>query len=176
MVKLKIDNSKPVQSDFKGHGAVYHGFADMPDAYGRILTEEKRELEADIVGKMNLKLARTAFTWKWIWDEKTSSWNWDSEIMTSFYAWLERMKKRNVEVALHVGWHCPQDILGNSGFYLMNPNPLAIKGDWEKSVGNYADFVNEVVYQIIEKRGFTNVTTFVMFTEPIYSEERCKFG
>ena len=41
MQNLKINNINPVQEDFWGNGAIYHGYAGMPDSAGRVYNEEK---------------------------------------------------------------------------------------------------------------------------------------
>ena len=56
---LKINNLQPVQENFWGNGAIYHGFAGMPDDACRIYTEQQCDMEADRAADMRLKLART---------------------------------------------------------------------------------------------------------------------
>ena len=162
MKELKIVNSTPVQEDFWGNGAVYHGYAGMPDNSGRIYSDELCVLEAERAAKMKLKIARTFYKW-WAWDEKTNTWDWNNNIMTAFYKWLKRMKDANITVALNAGWCCPGDIDSSSW---NGKSPFTVQGDWEKSVQNYADWVSETVRQLIEIRGFTNIKILVMFTEP----------
>ena len=47
MNNLVIKNSKPIQENFLGFNAVYHGFAGMKDKDGRNFSEELCDLEAD---------------------------------------------------------------------------------------------------------------------------------
>ena len=44
MSNLKINNLKAVQNNFLGSGAIYHGYAGMPDDMGRVYTEEQCEI------------------------------------------------------------------------------------------------------------------------------------
>lgn len=162
MSKLLIKNSIPVQKDFWGNGAIYHGYAGMPDDAGRVYTEEQCEEEARRVGDLRLKIARTFYGW-WAWDEKTDTWDWDNDRMRPFYRWLGRMKEIGVTVALNTGWCSPGDI--NSTCW-NGKSPFTVEGDWEKSLENYGNWVSETYYQLVEKRGFDNVKIFVMFTEP----------
>ena len=162
MQNLRINNVKPVQEDFWGNGAIYHGYAGMPDDAGRVYTEEQCIIEAERAVKMKLKIARTMYKW-WAWDEKTNTWDWDNEIMTVFYKWLQRMKDGGVTVALNTGWCSPGDINSSSW---NGKSPFTVEGNWEQSVKNYGDWVSETVKQLIIKRGFTNIKIFVMFTEP----------
>lgn len=165
---LKIKNDNPIQENFLGNGAVYHGYAGMPDDAGRVYTEEQCNIEASRVADMKLKIARTYYTW-WAWDAKTNTWDWDNAIMTAFYKWLERMKNAGVTIALNTGWWCPGDILSNGH---AGKSPFTVEDDWNASVQNYADWVSETVHQIVEVRGFTNVKILVLFTEP--QNPKCK--
>lgn len=164
MQSLRINNVKPVQEDFWGNGAIYHGYAGMPDDAGRVYTEEQCIIEAERAAKMKLKIARTMYKW-WAWDEKTNTWDWDNEIMTIFYKWLQRMKDGGITVALNTGWCSPGDI---NSTHWNGKSPFTVEGDWEQSKKNYGDWVSETVKQLIIKRGFTNIKIFVMFTEPQY--------
>lgn len=164
MKKLTINNNTPVQSNFWGVNAVYHGFAGQPDKFGRVYTEEQCDIEANRVGNMRLKVARTKYDW-WAWDEETNTWDWDNAKMTAFYGWLKRMKDRNIDVSLNTGWCCPGDILSNSW---NGKSPFRVGDDWEASMQSFANWVSESLHQIVEVRGFTNVKYLNLFTEPNY--------
>ena len=81
MSNLKIKNTNPVQIDFWGNGAIYHGYAGMPDDCGRVYTEEQCIEEARRIKEMRLKIARTFYGW-WAWDEKTDTWDWENETIS----------------------------------------------------------------------------------------------
>ena len=162
MNNIFIKNVSPVQKNFLGNGAIYHGYAGMPDDANRVYSEELCDEEARRIENMRLKIARTFYGW-WAWDEKTDTWDWDNDIMTAFYGWLDRMKKAGVSVALNTGWCMPDDIT-STGWN--GKSPFTVEGDWDASCKKYGDWVSETYYQLVEKRGFTNVKYFVMFTEP----------
>ena len=162
MLNLKIRNALPVQENFLGNGAVYHGFAGMPDASDRVYSDEQCKIEAKRAADMRLKVVRTKYDW-WAWDKDTNTWNWDNDIMRPFYKWLKRMKDANIDVSLNTGWNSPGDILSNSW---NGKSPFTVEGDWEASVRKFGDWVSESVYQIVELRGFTNVKYLTLFTEP----------
>lgn len=162
MKQLRIENTKPVQEDFWGNGAIYHGYAGMPDDAGRVYTEEQCALEAKRATDMKLKIARTFYGW-YAWDAEKKEWNWESERMQVFYRWLQRMKDGGITVALNTGWCSPGDINSSSW---NGESPFHVPGDWEASLKNFGDWVSESLHQIVEVRGFTNVKIFVMFTEP----------
>lgn len=156
MKKFSVDLNNPVQNNFLGLNAIYHGFASMPDSDGRTYSEEWAELEADRAKALGIKMVRTYFKW-YAWEEKTKTWNWENGACKGFYKWLERMKKRGIDVSINTGWHLPKDVYAE---------PFKVEGDWYQSVQNYADWVSETVHQIIEVHGFTNVKYLHIFTEP----------
>ena len=162
MRNILLKNNIPVQKYFEGNGAIYHGYAGFPDECGRVYSQELCDEEARRIENMRLKIARTFYGW-WAWDEKTDTWDWDNEKMTAFYGWLTRMKKAGVSVALNTGWCSPGDINSTSW---NGKSPFTVEGDWKKSCENFGDWVSETYYQLVEKRGFTNIKYFVMFTEP----------
>ena len=163
MQNLKIKNSVPVQENFMGNGAVYHGYAGMNDDAGRIYTDEQCRIEAKRAADMRLKIARTAYEYRWMWNQETEQWDWESHDMKALYRWLTRMKEADIDVALQAGWCSPADIWGTSW---NGKCPFAVEGDYEKSCENYADWISESIHQLIELRGFTNIKYFVVFTEP----------
>ncbi len=162
MLQLKINHTKPVQENFLGVNAVYHGFAGMPDDAGRVYSEELCELEADRVKSMGIKIVRTYYKW-WAWTRK-DGWNWENETMQAFYRWCERMQKRGIDIAIHGGWCSPGDVNGTSWG---GDGPFADKGvSFETACKNFAEFVSESIHQLIEVRGFTNIKYLMLFTEP----------
>ncbi len=165
-VGIKFDLKNPVQKNFLGNNAVYHGYAGMPDDSGRVYSEELCELEADRAKALGIRVTRTFYKW-WAWDSKTDTWNWDNEVMTIFYKWLKRMKDRGIEVALNTGWCLPGDIVEVGGWN--GKTPFKVEGDWTASVKRYADWVSETLYQLIEVRGFNNIKYIHLFTEPQYA-------
>lgn len=171
MIHLKIKNSLPVQKNFLGNGAVYHGYAGMPDKAGRTYSEALCELEAARAVDMKLKIARTFYSW-WAWDPNTNTWDWDNAIMTAFYRWLTRMKEHHITVALNAAWNCPEDINNTSW---VGKSPFHVDGNWPKSVENYAEWVSETLHQLVELRGFTNIKILVMFTEPNHGFGKVEF-
>ena len=76
------------------------------------------------------------------------------------------MKDRNIQVSLNTGWCMPGDVNEVGGFN--GKSPFKVEGDWIASTKKYAEWVSESLYQIVELRGFTNVTYIELFTEPQY--------
>ena len=160
---LAVDTEIVIQDNFLGINAVYHGYAYMPDDKAREYTVKQRNTELARVQDMNLHIARTYYGTDFAWDK--GSWNWNSERMTTFYKWIQAMKDRGVEVALQAAWWCPGDINGTLD---CKPSPLVVHDDWNASIVNYAAWVSESLFQMIEVRGFTNLKYLMMFTEPNY--------
>ncbi len=161
-VEIKIDLDRPVQENFLGNNAVLHGYAGMPDKYGRVYSEELCELEADRAMDLGVKIVRTFYKW-YAWDEKTDTWDWNNVESTVFNNWLARMKKRNIQVALNTGWCFPGDVFELGGWN--GKSPFKVEGDWNASVKNYAKWVSETIHQLVEVRGFTNIKYILLFVE-----------
>ncbi len=162
MVTFKADLTRPVQENFLGLGAIYHAFAGMPDDAGRVYTEEQCALEAKRVSDLRVKIVRSYFTW-YAWDAATNTWDWENERCQAFYRWAQRMKDAGITVVLNVGWWNVGDQMGN---FHAGASPFYVENDWTKTVHNYADWVSEVVREIIIKRGFDNIKYLCLFTEP----------
>jgi len=161
MEKLSINRKSPVQENFLGLNAVYHGFAGMPDDAGREYSEEQCELEADLIKKMGVKIVRTRYQW-WAWTRE-EGWNWENDMMCAFYRWCERMQKRGIEIAIQGGWCSPGDINNTSWG---GDGPFADNGvSFETACENFAAWVSESLHQLIEVRGFTNIKYVMLFTE-----------
>ena len=162
MYGIIIKNKLPVQENFRGNGAVYHGYAGLPDERGRIYGKELCELELKRVADMKLKIARTFYNW-YAYDKKTGEWDWNNPTLTAFYRWLEGLKNIGTEVMLSIGWWLPKDLVKGN---FLGASPFYVEGDWDATVLNYAKWVSEEVHQLIELRGFTNIKYLVLFTEP----------
>ncbi len=161
MERLRIRRTAPVQENFLGVNAVYHGYAGMPDDAGRVYTTEQCELEADRIKALGVQVVRTYYKW-WAWSRETG-WNWENATMRAFYRWCERMQKRGIDIALHGGWCSPGDINGTSWG---GDGPFADGNvSFETACENFAAFVSESLYQLIELRGFTNIKYLMLFTE-----------
>lgn len=63
MQKQTIFNKTPVQQNFLGLNAVYHGYAGLSDDAGRVYTPQQCDLEADRAAALGLKVARTYYKW-----------------------------------------------------------------------------------------------------------------
>ena len=169
MEHLKINRTKPVQENFMGCNAVYHGYAGMPDDCDRVYNEEQCELEADRIRDLGVKIVRTYYKW-WAWSRE-GGWNWENDVMKAFYRWCERMQKRGIEIAIHGGWCLIGDITGKGwgGDCPFSDNDVS----FEEATEKFAEFVSESLHQLIELRGFTNIKYLMLFTE---SEGHRKFG
>lgn len=160
--KLILKTENPVQEDFLGANAVYHCYATLPDSTGREYSEEQCALEFERIKRCGLKIARTMFRW-YGWDKEKQCWDWDNEpYIKGFCKWAQAMKEIGTDIALHVGWWCPEDVMGHG------PNgdtPFNVDDDWHKSLQKYGEWVSEVAHQLIEVRGLTNIKYFMLFTE-----------
>lgn len=160
---LNADLNSPVHSNFIGNAAVYHGYAGMDDANGRIYTEEQCELEADRAAELGIKIARTMYKQRYAeFDEKTGKWNFDTPTMNCFTKWCERLYKRGIDVAIQAGWNNPGCINGTSWNYQI-PNGENL--DFEVALEGYVEWVVQTLKYLVFEKGLTNIKYLIMFTE-----------
>lgn len=162
LTHLSIDNSVPVQANFLGLNAVYHGYAGVSDKFGRVFNQEQCELEADRAKDLGLKIARTIYNF-WGYDKAKQSWTWNTPDFNAFCAWVQRMKDRDIDIALNAGWLNIGEIM-SAGW--REPFPGTVKGNWQQSLQNFTWFISETLHQLIEVRGLTNVKYLILMTEP----------
>ncbi len=155
-ITLTVNNKKCIQEHFYGANAVYHYYATAQDFPERRYNPEQIENEFERIHKMGLKIARTYFDYC---AYKNGVWDWENEEMQSLYKWLDAMKKRNISVMLGACWWITSVYFGNENSPFFDENPYI-------SAEKYGKWVSELVYNVIIKRGFTNVKYLVLFTEP----------
>lgn len=155
-VPIKINNNNCIQEHFHGAGAVYHAYTFREDFPNKQYNAEERQIELERAKNMELKIARTYFD---MCAFKDGVWDWENSEMQALYKWLAKMQEFGVEVALNAAWWVSGHIMCNeeSPFYDENPKQAA---------RNYGNWVSEVVHQLIELRGFTNIKYLVILTEP----------
>ena len=93
MNHIRILTDSPVQENFLGLGAVYHGFAPMADHAGRAYTPEQCEMEYDRARDLGVRVVRTYFRWEFVWDSDRHLWNWNSDKLTAFSQWANAMEQ-----------------------------------------------------------------------------------
>lgn len=154
--RIHVNLDQVIQEDFLGVNATYHGFAYMPEQVAKGMDEQDAAREFERVQRMGLNIARTWYRPDWACgDSLANPYDWDSPKMHAFYRWLAAMKERNVEVALQAGWWFTRDT------YLGSDAP-----DPDVDIDRYTRWVSESLYEMIIRRGFTNVRYLVLFTEP----------
>ena len=155
-VSLKINNDNCIQEHFRGAGGVYHAYTFREDFPDKQYTDAERNIELERVKNMQLKIARTYFD---LVAFKDGVWDWDCREMQALYMWLAKMQEFDVEVALNAAWWISGHIFTNKDSPLYDENPKVASH-------KYGAWVSEVVHQLIEVRGFTNIKYLVMLTEP----------
>lgn len=153
---LEVHPGTVLQSDFPGLGAVYQGFAFMPEQEVRGFDEQDRAREFGRVKTMGLKLARTWYRPDYSCPRGLQGeFDFNTPRMRAFVKWLEVMQKLDVEIALQAGWGFPCDTY--YGHTDMDPVRDPIR---------YAEWVSASVKYLVEEHGFTNIKYLVLFTEP----------
>lgn len=161
--RLEVYNDSILIPDFRGVNAVYHGFSFMEDPGVKPMTDADRQAEFARVAAMDLKIARTWYRPDWACgDNLYNDFDWQTPRMQAFYAWLDQMKKLNVDVALQAGWWFTRDTYHNTRVPADQAKP-----DPEKDPARFAEWVNASLHQLIKVRGYTNIKYLVLFTEPL---------
>ncbi len=168
-----LNNSTPLQNNFLGFNAVYHGFAYLPvnSAHKTSHTEKTAQAEFNMAKESGINIARTYFSYDWAWNTETKSFDYDSERMIAFYKWCGEMKKRNIEVLLN-HWYTHRQLFEKQysyGKYYDRTPVAAFAGEGEyneqKTVNNFAEFAVTVMEKLYAK-GYSNVRYLSLATEP----------
>ena len=160
---LNADLNNPVHSNFVGNAAVFHGYAGMNDDAGRVYTEEQCVLEADRAAEVGVKIARTMYRRYAEFNEETGKWNFDTQSMNCFTRFCERLKERNIDVAIQAGWCNPGDINGTGW---NDKIPGGAEMDPNEAMDKYVEWMVESLKYLIIEKGLTNVKYVLIFTEP----------
>lgn len=157
--RLMVDFSAPFQNNWLGLSGDYALIAGQA-SYG--LSPAQITAEWDRVARSGVKTVSTWCDQSWSMPTyPAGSPNWTSSDMTGFWAGVQAMKDRGINVAIRAGWHFPQNVGALSGAAPITPTVP------QEAI--YASWVSELLNQAINVRGFTNVTICQFFTEPTTS-------
>ena len=176
---LNIYNAKPVQDDFMGFGGIYHAFPYRSDKYGREYTEKMAEAEIQRAINSGITTARSYYEINDAWDSQNKKWNWESDEMQAIYKYCLGLKKGDIEVVIN-HWYCNNFLFvtypwSYNGGKFDKDSPIgiegdcheaiAVKGDQQKTLENFAEFMAETVRQL-RAHGCTNANIISIATEP----------
>lgn len=174
---LLKNGSTPIQKNFLGFNGIYHAYTFCEDSYGRVHTERSARAELDAVKNSGISIARTYYDHTWAWDAHSQKWDFDGAKMQSLYRWCLELKNRGIQVHLNY-WYAYRDLFDQyrtadhankkEGFVWAEGKkvkPFYVAGDREKTMENFADFIQESLAQLRAK-GCTNVTYLSLATEP----------
>lgn len=170
--------SAPVQKDFLGFNAVYHGYTFSPDSYNRVHTDRSAKAELDAVKKSGISIARTYYGSELAWNVHNKSWDFKSEEMKALYRWCNELKDRGIEVHLSY-WYAFKELFdkypeadhkNKKEPYVYKTNgtknkAFYVEGDSEKTFDNFATFINDSIVNL-HANGCTNVKYLSLSTEP----------
>eukprot|EP01084_Bolivina_argentea_P161412 280987_1 len=177
---LEVDGSKVINDHFYGVGAVYHGFPYMNESIAHGMNATYLDLDFNYICSSGITIARTFFGQNWAmsnatdgvcYDNQTAAYiwtnkyNWDSDLMNSFYRWVSKLQSCNIDIVIAAGWNwqahaCCSAWDGNPACSCA-PNPS------NESILIYAQWFSEAIHQLIEVRQYTNIKYATFFTEPI---------
>ena len=183
ILEIPIYNSKPVQTDFLGFNAIYHGFTYMKDSYDRNLTEKAAKEEIKRAAKSGINIARSMFEMNHAWDRTTKSWNWESDEMKAFYRWCLELKEYDVSVLVNhwyanafADWNygsgnptvdgASNNTFDENGKEISTTNHVAVHvpGDPEATYNKFMQFMSDAV-KALYAHGCTNANYISPTTE-----------
>ncbi len=154
--RLTFDLTTPSQTAWQGVCANYAGIAAFP-TYG--LSPSQITAEWDRVQRSGVRIVSTWYDESWAMPTyPTGSPNWSSAEMTAFYAFLQAMQDRGIQVMIKMGWHFPQNVGALSGAAPITPTPA--------NEATFAAWVSESLNQFFNVQHFTCVVGCFFFTEP----------
>lgn len=173
IASLQLQNSSPVLEDYMGFSAISQGFMYMPDLYGREYTTEQKSAFISRLKNSNVTMIRTYYDQGYAAQKKSDGsfkkdengnliWNWESAEMKGLYSWISMLRDNGITVVLNMSWNAavlmPKTSYGfDNPFYGMTVSEVTAA---------YADWACRSIYEIVIKRGFTNVQYASVFTEP----------
>lgn len=159
-IMLTVSNSKPIQENFIGFGGIYMCYNYIADTVEKY-TDEMKQIEMDRLKEMKVSVVRTQYRFDYAFDYDKGKWNWESENMQGFYTFMDEMQKRNISVAIQIGYG-QNDVIDEKKD---NPFYILSGGNTEKMYELYANWVTESIKQI-RAHGAKNLDYLVAFTEP----------
>ncbi|MBW9155643.1 hypothetical protein [Clostridium tagluense] len=154
---ISVNNNKVIQEKFLGVNAVYHGFAYMPEEESKGMNDNYRKIEFNRVENMNLHIARTWYRPDFACgDDLMNNFDWNSVKMKAFYSWCQKMKDRNVDIAINPWWSSGTnaDVWWGGQSY-----------QWKVYLPRFSEWLSESINQLVNVRGFTNIKYVMLLTE-----------
>jgi hypothetical protein len=158
--QLSVDFNSVIANTYAGMGAVRHGFDYQPEELYRGYNDEYRNLSYQRITDSRLAYARTWYSSDWVMPQ---GWGTPLDFTTprfeAFSQWVSDMRQRNVSIVLNAGWWFTQNVC--SPGQPSNCTPAA------SDVAIYTNWISETVRELVLHRGFSNVDTLLLFTEPL---------
>lgn len=167
--EVNINNKTPLTNAFMGNGAgVYHAYNFLNDSATTLPIEDKFvEMEVKRFKDMGVYQVRSKLDYRWVFDEKKQSWDFESEDAKSVYKWLDVMKANDIEVMFNPWGFNWIEALDYSNAEMGNPDTEYLRTDnFEENSKRWCD-VTAKFYQNLYARGYNNVKYLLVFTEPL---------
>ena len=155
-----VFDSVAFQSNWQGIGFNYALLNSIP-GYG--LTAQQIATDVARVVASGAKYVSTWVDQGWSMPSYPSgSADWNSADMTGFWAGWTAMANAGIKVAPRCGWHFPQNVGALSGAAPITPTVP------QEAI--FAQWVSDFLDQVLNVRGYTNLSFVQLFTEPTTSK------
>ena len=157
---INVDLDDTIQEDFLGVGVNLIPSVLMENNRSKGYTEAHWEVDRARIQTLRPSVARVWFQPDWMETEK-GSYTFDSDKMTAFYRYLDALEDAGTEVLLNVGWKVGREI--QDWFSIPDVDPrFSAPADVEA----FGRSVSALVGELVERRGYDNITYVTFYNEP----------
>ena len=165
--ELKVDNTKIVNSNFRGISAIHQLYNYMPDVFGRTYSSKQIKMELETLKAMDLKMIRSFYGSSLSWDGEKGLHDFESEWMQAFYKNCKDMEKIGVDIGITMLWNLggflDTEKISTQGVSL-GGNGFVVPGDLEATAKAFELFCEESVLAF-KAHGINNIKYLFCFTE-----------
>ena len=182
VTEIFVNNGKePITNTFRGVSGTMH----FPYTYWQhstgvgIYSQKLADYEFDRMRDTGFKYIRTLFKDSFAWNNKTKSFNWDTQEMKWIYKWAQSLQERDMEIILNgpytflthavgvQGWNKESDYMMGTDVYPKGPENAHARTDL--AAERIGVFICDAL-KAFKAHGINNVTHVLFFTEPYETE------
>ena len=156
---ITVNYSEIITTSYIGLGAVRHGFDWMAEEEYHNMNDTYRNISFQRLVDSRLSGVRTWYASEWV---MPNGWgtglDFTTERFEAFANFINIMYQNNISVILNAGWWFTQ--------CTCSPGPPSNCTPTSDSVNIYTQWISSTVKELVVNRGYTNVNTLLIFTEP----------
>ena len=165
--ELTVNNTKIINSNFRGISAIHQLYNYMPDAFDRTYSDKQIKTELETLKTMELKMIRSFYGSSLSWDGAKGMHDFESEWMQAFYKNCKDMEKIGVEIGITMLWNLggflDTEKISTQGVSLRG-NGFVVPGDLEATAKAFELFCEDSVLAF-KSHGINNIKYIFCFTE-----------